>query len=409
MMTSHMQSIRNRAVKKDLIFATILLLFFILFSLSFLTSTNRGRDVFQEMAHSFMQGRLDVPTLIAGVGDVVDYQGKHYIPFGPFPAIIYMVFGDLSPAVVMVALMVSILFLLYYISRKIGFDTVDSIWAIIAFSFASPLAQIFYRPSNAFISHAIVVACLLASYAVYTRKKNPWLIGILFAIILATRGTAVVCLLFFLIDVIRVNWKNDKKLMFVRLAEMVLPIVITFCVLLWYNYARFGSMLESGYALANINGDLGAMRAMGLFSLIHIPGNLYYFLFAAPVLLTRGTTKVAEFPYIMSSAWGVGLIFSAPYFFSLLWKRFRDAINVELWITVLIAAVPVVSYYGIGFIQTSYRYSLDFLPLLFVIFLRTLYATERNIPRRYKTLFFVVALLNAYLFLISDPGQFLNH
>ena len=49
--------------------------------------------------------------------------------------------------------------------------------------------------------------------------------------------------------------------------------------LLAYNYLRFGNPLESGYSMASLGSDvLMQARSQGLFSVVHIPKNLFMML-----------------------------------------------------------------------------------------------------------------------------------
>ena len=60
----------------------------------------------------------------------------------------------------------------------------------------------------------------------------------------------------------------------------VLPAIVAFFA---YNQVRFGTPLESGYALATLPAvPRGQLRDQGLFSLAHVPMNLDYFLLHLP-------------------------------------------------------------------------------------------------------------------------------
>ena len=54
----------------------------------------------------------------------------------------------------------------------------------------------------------------------------------------------------------------------VVLNQGLVPALVFF---LWYDAVRFGSPFESGYGLATLNAELQAKRAIGLFSLAHVP------------------------------------------------------------------------------------------------------------------------------------------
>ena len=59
----------------------------------------------------------------------------------------------------------------------------------------------------------------------------------------------------------------------------VLPSIAFF---FFYNQVRFGTPLESGYALATLPPFLEAQRQQGLFSIAHVPMNLDYLFIHLP-------------------------------------------------------------------------------------------------------------------------------
>ncbi len=93
-------------------------------------------------------------------------------------------------------------------------------------------------------------------------------------------------------------------------------------------------------------------------------------------------------------------------FFSLIWKWYRDRTNMLLGIAAGITAVPILTYYGVGVSQMGYRYALDFLPLLFLIFLRTTHFFHKEFPFRFRAVFVLTFLFNAYLFAVQHVFVF---
>jgi hypothetical protein len=72
----------------------------------------------------------------------------------------------------------------------------------------------------------------------------------------------------------------EKKIKsYLLIAIGVAPFILFF---LLYNYLRFGNFFEQGYSLQSIAGNLSSNEAYGLFNLVHIPGNIYYFLISTP-------------------------------------------------------------------------------------------------------------------------------
>ena len=86
-----------------------------------------------------------------------------------------------------------------------------------------------------------------------------------------------------------------------------------------YNQIRFGTALESGYALATLPDWLERQRAMGLFSIAHIPMNIDYFLLHLP-------RPLATFPHPARRARPVGVPDPAGVVLALRadWRRQRS-------------------------------------------------------------------------------------
>src|SRR3989304_853027 len=168
-----------------------------------------GEQQFSFLAQSFLHGSLDISQFPTALNDAVFFAGKYYWPLGPFPALILtpfvFIFNFLNSffyqKYLQIPLIFWIIYLIYVISKKIGYKAKDALYLAASFGFASPF--------------------------------------------------------------------------------------IALVLLFIYNYTRFGNIFEQGYSYQILRGGVLKAREYGLFSLIHVPGNLYYFLLAtpAPVLL----------------------------------------------------------------------------------------------------------------------------
>ena len=150
------------------------------------------------------------------------------------------------------------------------------------------------------------------------------------------------------------------------LALGVLPSIVFFFA---YNQVRFGTPLESGYALATLPGFLEQRRGLGLFSLAHLPMNLDYFLLHLPTVLP-------DFPYLRPDGLSLSVLITSPgllYATQADWRRPRAWWLAGAAIAVLI---PTLLYYGGGWLQYGYRYFLDSVP--FVMALCGLAAVHRG-------------------------------
>ena len=124
---------------------------------------------------------------------------------------------------------------------------------------------------------------------------------------------------------------------------------------LWYNAARFGSPLESGYGLATLPDWLAARRALGLFSTVHLGMNIDLLVFHLPV-------QIPEFPWFRPDGNGMSILFTSP---GLLLAVRADWRAPRTWLlagAALLVLIPSLLYYGGGWLQYGYRYALDSIP-----------------------------------------------
>ena len=150
--------------------------------------------------------------------------------------------------------------------------------------------------------------------------------------------------------------------------ELFTPISVAVILLFSYNFIRFGNIFEQGYSMQTVPDHAVKAREYGIISSVHIPGNLFYFLLAMPLPVFKDNlSHVLKFPYIEMNHWGMSIFVTSPIFLYLFNLSYKDKLSRLLIITTIIIAVPIFLYYGIGYRQFGYRYSLDFLPLLFTV------------------------------------------
>jgi hypothetical protein len=77
-----------------------------------------------------------------------------------------------------------------------------------------------------------------------------------------------------------------------------------------------------------------------------------------------------KFPYLKADGWGLAIWYTSPLFLYLI-KFKKSPYMVSAIAAIFVLAIPSLLYFGIGFSQFGYRYSLDFLPFLFLILLPT--------------------------------------
>jgi hypothetical protein len=371
----------------------------LLISSSFLP---HGEQQFSYLAKSFLEGRLDINNFPTGFADATFFNGNYYWPLGPFPAMLIVplvyiagIFQTLFlHRYIHWLLVTGVLYLIYKIARKLKFSETDSLILSFAFSLGSVFIGVSLVPWGWYYSQ--VVCTLLIFLAMYEHfgKRRYFVMGLIFACILLTRMTAFLGIVFILLSIL--DLKEDAKSKIYKVFVLSIPILVSAGILLSYNFIRFGNPFEQGYKYQIIDGGTKKARDYGLVSLKHIPGNLYYFLVAPPEqVLTDGQSKVLRFPFITYSDWGMGILFTSCFMLAILFVNIKNKINRNLLIASSAIAIPVFMYYGIGFRQFGYRYSLDFLPYLFLLVM--LIYQKHGLTNKFKLATAISILLNIYL------------
>ena len=348
-------------------------------------------NAYTQMATSFLAGRLDVA---ANLHDVAIVAGRGYYPFGPVPAVLVLAlvagFGPGVPNTVIgaAALATAIPALLRLVTHDVP-KRASAWWWLLAAVAGTPLLMCAFADNPYYAAHVVVVACLAWALVLALEGRGALGVGVLLGLAAATRLDAAGA--FIPIALLYLNrpserWATARWRPVVAVGAGLTPFLL---LLGWYNAVRFGSPFESGYALQNIQYPwLIALRSQGLFSLRHVPENLYYFLIAGPIVASRVAAPLG-FPWIVPSEWGMGMLWTSPWLLLGVGARGRRAAIIALG--VLAVLLPSLLYYGVGWIQFGYRYGLDALP--FLLLLAVWGARRLAVGSRTLLLLFIVALV----------------
>ncbi|MCC7118635.1 MAG: hypothetical protein IT310_08935 [Anaerolineales bacterium] len=185
---------------------------------------------------------------------------------------------------------------------------------------------------------------------------------------------AMVCVLFY-------AWFRERKNFIQKTLSLTFPLLCGFIALGWYNWARFGSVTESGlyYQLAGLNLQKNYDL---LIKPIYLLQNLYNY-FLQPFSLS------AQFPFVQteygqtsplfswyalpsfySSQQTTGLFYTAPFIlFTFLPLYFKKRTEAGLNLTVSLCAVSAGTalLFLACFFWSATRYLADFTPALFIL------------------------------------------
>jgi hypothetical protein len=347
-----------------------------------------GRGDFFYLADAFLNGRTWL-QFQPGPNDVIILDGRFYVPFAPFPAVVLMpvvailgaVGADQVESGINAILAAAGVGLCWMLLGRIGVRRlVDRLALTILFGFSTQILWVTTRGgvwhTGQLIATILTFLCLIELWG----RQRAWLIGLLAGAAFLTRAPLAFAIPFYalMLEMPRsirpttfaggyidaagaMPWRR-----WVGLALGVLPAIVLFFA---YNQVRFGSPWESGYGLATLPDWLERQRELGLFALAHLPMNLDYFLFHLPRF-------IPEFPFFRPDGLGLSVLLTSPgllFASQADWRRPRAWWLLGATIAVLI---PSLLYYGGGWLQYGYRYFLDSVP--FVIALCGLAAVHRG-------------------------------
>ncbi len=149
-----------------------------------------------------------------------------------------------------------------------------------------------------------------------------------------------------------------------RVAKFCLvPFILGVCTLV-YNYVRFNSFTDFGYA--RIPGVLNEpWYNHGIFSYQYIPRQMWE-------MMWRPWETRATFPYLLPNAFSSSIFWSSPFVLFAFRFGARDkALKYAAWLAVFVLCVLLWIHGNSGGWQFGYRYAMACLPWLFVIMLES--------------------------------------
>lgn len=354
-----------------------------------------GRGDFFYLADAFLHGRTWLPVPL-GPNDVIPIDGRFYVPFAPFPAIALMplvavigpVTADHLESGINALLAAACVGMCGWLLGRIGVQrAADRLWLTVLFGFSTQILWVTTRGgvwhTGQLIATILTLACLTELFG----RRRAWLIGLCAGAAFLTRAPLAFAIPVYAVWLAWPAWRPSGLepgepgepgayvarprdgipwRAWIGLSLAVAPSILFFFA---YNGVRFGSPLESGYALATLPAWLERQRDLGLFSVRHIPMNVDYFLLHLPRL-------IPAWPFLRPDGLGMSVLITSP---GLLFALRADWRRPKVWFlaaAAILVLIPTLLYYGGGWLQYGYRYFLDSVP--FVIALCGLAAVARD-------------------------------
>jgi hypothetical protein len=344
-----------------------------------------GGDHYVYLARQLARGSLNVDNLPAFYRDYVLWGGHKYLPFGPLPAVLLIPFISLLSAGVPLvlfgyALTAANVGIYYNLLKRIGVANETARWLVLLYFGGTVYLSVTLVGISTFFAQIVVTTFLLLAILETVGQSRPFRIGILVGLAASARLTAAFTFPFFLWMVAATSLgglaqsDGTRDRSAVRnVLLLVTGLGVPLLLLAAYNIARFGSVTDTGFEHALLYSPvLDAARAHGLFSVVHVPKNLFMLLLQGPIPVGGDNAPLLAFPYFHPSPWGMGIFFTSPALVYLFLASFRDRLVQASWMAIALTLCPILTYYGIGVVQFGYRYALDFMPFVGILVARGL-------------------------------------
>jgi hypothetical protein len=355
-------------------------------------------DYTYRIAGAMLQGevglREEPPSWL---NEMVPFEGRYYsvFPLGSvltmLPLAVLQKVGliEIFPSSIYVALLAAaIAFFFYLLSLRYELTELKRWMLVLLMMFGTWIwCNLAFGGAWQYTLGLAVLGQLGALYFILCRP-NPFLAGLFFALAFGNRTEVILIapLLMYLACRDRIDSPLEMMGQQATLWKFsAIPIALGLATLA-YNYARFHSFFDFGYA--RIPGVLDEpWYKHGIFSLQAIPLN-------RDAMLFETWKKIDQYPYYTPTGFGGSIFLSCPFLFLIFRLGSRDfKLKVITWMAIVVLTFVLWLHGNPGGWQYSYRYALILLPWLFLLLLES---SRPKITRVEAVLFVASVMINAY-------------
>ncbi len=369
-------------------------------------------------AKSFLEGKwnLDLP---ASMFDIVRINGRNYIIYPPFPALLLLpfvaIFGlntsDILFTTVISALNLPLLYLLFEQVRANGFTRRTSrenlIIAVVLF-FGSINVWLSLAGDMWFTASIVCLTCTLGALLLAFRRHYA-LSAVLLGCAFFCRPTAIVGVPFLLfliwqdagrqrnvehfIGSLRARAPDWSSIPWRRAVPAILVLAAVFVLFVARNLAIFGSPLETGYDI--LIRQRYPWVTDGPFCTCYVKSNIVANFFTFPRVTFFGPYGGAfdRHPHIdmLNRSLAISVFFTTPLFLFLFWRnRTFSLMRVMLWVVIAIVVIAVLLFHASGYAQFGARYLFEGYAYAFLL----LALTDARVDWRFVALGLLGILFN---------------
>jgi hypothetical protein len=352
----------NRLSRGDLLFCVAVAAIYIGVVYFSINGQKMPIDRMMTLAQQVLHGHLDSETFRA-TADSVEIGGRYYIAVGPLQLLPYLPFAlvpslhFLASSIIDLAIGIPAALVALPLARAYGARGAAAYWVACFVAFGTLLFYVTAAGGFYLLAHAESFLALTLFLIEWAGRRRPAVLGVCLGLSFLARPTTVLAAIPFGIALL---WSRRRAIGSAAgtAAAFAIPICVAVAAYGWFNWARFGSPLQTGYAISYLpQPGLNARRALGLFSIAQVPENIRLALLAP----FQTTSKP---PFFTADPYGLSMLLVSPALLTSLRAGFREHGARLLWIAAGLVAIPVFLYYGGGYVQYGFRYSLDFTPFL---------------------------------------------
>ncbi len=374
------------------------------------------------LAQALLHGHIDLIQLPPVTYDLLHFNGHWFVAGSPMPSILMLpfvalfgvTFGDVLFSVVLGAIDVTLVYSLLGIfidhgatapggpprsgygharreEGKMGLCASVAIsesarrWITLLFALGTPFWYLASLGTYWFTAHLVVVFFALLATREALTKQRWFLVGLWLACAGFARPTALFLAPFFLIIMFYTARRSSSRFTPYVLRSLLLfglAITIGIGAHFAYNYARFKSFTDFGYAYVTGADNITSVYARyGGFNLRFVPCNLAVSLLsppevngAVPTFITQACAYLLEgvnlsdaSALITPNPLGMSIFFVTPALLLILTTFKRDLLILAAWFGLLTTLIPSWLYHNTGSLQFGWRYLFDAAPMWIIL------------------------------------------
>jgi hypothetical protein len=314
------------------------------------------------LAVNMTRGRFDLYTLTT-INDIVTMpDGRHYQAMSLLPTIPYLPlvpFHELWPFarwIVSAAIGSLAAWLALPVARRYGPGGAATWWLAVLGAFGTMLFTLSIAGNFYYLAHLESTVLMFLLLIEWRGQRRAFVLATLIGLAALARPTLG------LVAVpvgLALMWESKDRI--TAAIEFAWPLMAAVFITAWFDWARFDDAYQTGYGISWLTPGFEALRAQGMFSIVHLPANLALF-------IGGGFDMRSTFPWLVPSVQGQSILLTTPALLLAFNTNIRDRLVQVLWGAVIVAAIPVFLYYGGGGANTyGYRYAMDFVPFMFAL------------------------------------------